>query len=278
MVEIAHDCPRGQRKVSLQNVVTMSEKVLIEKIECTGCGVCVTICPHKVIDIVDGKAEICLDCFLCGHCQAVCPEKAISLPQLPVQLGLRTVKEKNTIVPPGKTDSSELIALMRSRRSCRNYLDKAVDLAVLEDLVKVGITAPSGTNSQSWSFALIPKRADLQVFGGAVADYYRRLNRLALNPLLRLVMKIGGGDSLGRYYRNYYSSVAKALRDWDDEGIDRLFHGAAAAICVGGKKKQAARQRMPYLPHRIFCSLLIPWGLVAVSLVLLLRQCVGRIR
>jgi len=76
----------------------------------------------------------------------------------------------------------------------------------------------------------------LQVLGGMVAGYYRKLNRLAENPLLRFMVKIFGGDRLGRYFRRYHDSVAEALREWDEKGTDRLFHGAVAAILVTGKK------------------------------------------
>jgi nitroreductase len=158
------------------------------------------------------------------------------MPRRPVQLGLRTIEERLVVVPPGTTDTSELVALMRSRRSCRKYRNNEIERAMLEDLVKIGTTAPSGTNSQLWNFIVVPKRADLLGLGEMVADYYRKLNRFAENPLLRLLLRIFGGDGLGRYYRRYYESVAEALRDWDEKGTDRLFHGAAAAILVTGKK------------------------------------------
>lgn len=212
-------------------------QIIIDTAQCTGCGICVEICPYRAIVLRDGRAVyVPKDCFLCGHCQAVCPVNAVHLPQRPVQLGLRTMAEGQSTVPPGTTNVSELVALMRSRRSCRKYRSKAVGMAMLEDLVKIGTSAPSGTNSQSWNFIIVPTRADLLVLGGMVADYYRKLNRLADNPLLRMLVRIFGGDSLGRYYRRYSASVAEALRDWDEKGIDRLFHGAAAAILVSGKK------------------------------------------
>ncbi|MCP4340131.1 MAG: 4Fe-4S dicluster domain-containing protein [Desulfobulbaceae bacterium] len=215
----------------------MMEQVIIDKGKCTGCGVCVTICPYRAIVLVEDKAEYILEeCFLCGQCQAVCPVEAVRLPQLALKLGLQTITESEGVVPPGTTNVTDLVALMRSRRSCRKYLDKAVPLAMLEDLVKIGTTAPSGTNSQSWNFITVPTIADLQVLGGLVADYYRKLNRLAENPFLRFIMKIIGRDSLGRYFRRYHNSVAEALREWDKQGTDRLFHGAVAAILVTGKK------------------------------------------
>ncbi len=213
------------------------QQIIIDTAQCTGCGICVDICPSRAIVLRDGRAvPVPKDCFLCGQCQAVCPANAVHLPQRPVQLGLRTMEEGQTAVPPGTTNVSELVALMRSRRSCRKYGNQPVGMAMLEDLVKIGTTAPSGTNSQSWNFIIVPTRADLQVLGGMVADYYRKLNRLAENPLLRFLLRIFGGDGLGHYYRRYYESVVEALRDWDEKGTDRLFHGAAAAILVTGKK------------------------------------------
>ncbi|GAB6191024.1 nitroreductase family protein [Desulfocastanea catecholica] len=212
-------------------------QIIIDTAQCTGCGICVEICPSRAIVLRDGRAvSVLKDCFLCGQCQAVCPADAVQLPQRPLQLGLRTMAEEQGAVPPGTTNVSALVALMRSRRSCRKYRSKSVGMAMLEDLVKIGTTAPSGTNSQSWNFIIVPTRANLLVLGGMVADYYRKLNRLAENPLLRFLLRIFGGDGLGRYYRSYYASVAEALRDWDEKGSDRLFHGAAAAILVTGKK------------------------------------------
>lgn len=213
------------------------EQVIIDKGKCTGCGICVTICPYRAIILSKETAKYILkDCFLCGQCQAVCPENAILLPQMGIKLGLVTMEEGKVAIPPGKTNAAELVTLMRSRRSCRNYQNKFVELAMLEDLVKIGTTAPSGTNSQSWDFVILPTMGDLQVLGGMVAGYYRKLNRLAEKPFLRFMVKIFGKDRLGRYFRRYHDSVAEALREWDEKGTDRLFHGAVAAILVTGKK------------------------------------------
>lgn len=215
----------------------MHEQVIIDQQKCTGCGLCEAICPYRVISVKDGAAKHSGEvCFLCDHCRAVCPEGAImTLGQSP-SLGLVTMLENPEVVLPGTSNSSELVALMRSRRSCRKYQEATVPLAMLLDLVKIGTTAPSGTNDQGWNFVILPGREDVLALGSLVSRYYRKLNRMAANPLLRGVVKIFAGDSLGRYYRNYYISVAEALRQWDEEGRDMLFHGATATILVTSRK------------------------------------------
>jgi nitroreductase len=182
------------------------------------------------------KAEFILDeCFLCGQCQAVCPVDAVTIDALESSLGLVTVQEMAEVVQPGHYDTAGLVTLMRSRRSCRKYKGKAVTSAILEDLVKIGTTAPSGTNSQGWNFILLPTRDDVLVLGELTAEYFRKLNRQARSRVLRGLMKIFGHDKLGLYYRNYHDSVAEALKEWDERGRDRLFHGATSCIMVTGK-------------------------------------------
>ncbi len=213
------------------------KQVVIDKKQCTGCGICVQICPYRAIIMTAGKAEFVLDeCFLCGQCQAVCAVDAVIIDALESSLGLVTVQETTEVVQPGQYDTAGLVTLMRSRRSCRKYKGKAVAPAILEDLVKIGTTAPSGTNSQGWNFILLPTRGDVLVLGALTADYFRKLNKQAKSGVLRGLMKIFGHDKLGHYYRNYHDSVAEALKEWDEQGGDRLFHGATSCILVTGKR------------------------------------------
>jgi len=209
------------------------DKVHIDVNLCNGCGLCVSVCPDQTIELVADRAEISgANCILCGHCQAACPQGAISISAITTRLGLSHVKEKLTVIQPGEYDCAKLVQLMRSRRSCRNFRSTAIKLSLLTDLVKIGTTAPSGTNSQAWNFTLLASRQEVTYLGDLTANFFKDLNSKAANPVYRLLSHIFMGGTLNRYYHRYYQSVAKSLQEYEQQGIDRLFHGAPAAILI----------------------------------------------
>ena len=60
-----------------KNVVTLA----LDGEKCTGCGMCVLVCPREVFELSDGKAAI-VDrdaCIECGACALNCPVDAVSV-------------------------------------------------------------------------------------------------------------------------------------------------------------------------------------------------------
>lgn len=204
---------------------------------CIGCGACVSVCPSGTLTMKDGRARVTGDASLgCGHCEAVCPTGAVRVGAIAEEATrFRTISIDRSWLPHGRYDAAGLIRLMGSRRSCRNYTDKPVDPAVLEDLVRAGVLAPSGTNSQQWTFTLLCGRRDVEALAGRVGLFFERLNRMSEKRWLRLLLKLVGRPELDRYHREYSETVKAALREHAESGVDRLFHGAAAAIVVGSK-------------------------------------------
>jgi nitroreductase/NAD-dependent dihydropyrimidine dehydrogenase PreA subunit len=197
----------------------------IDANKCDGCGLCVDVCPTDTLSVINRKAVVTGDdSLLCDQCAAVCPHGAVRVRGIE-DVVLATVAEGS--------NADALVRLMRSRRSCRMYKEDPVDKAVLEDLVKIGITAPSGTNSQLWTFTIVPDRASMVRLAETIADFFRRLNRMAESPVKRLVARVFAGDALGDYYRTEYETVKEALVEWEKTGRDQLFHGATAGIVVG---------------------------------------------
>lgn len=204
---------------------------------CTGCGECVRVCPSDTIELRDDVAVASGEWSLgCGHCVAVCPSGAVQVGFTDEDaLSLNTLEGTGVYLAPGEADQVALVRLMRSRRSCRNYLDRPVPRTVLDDLVRIGTTAPSGTNSQRWAFTVLADRGAVVRLGEGVLGFFESLNRKADIRALRLLAKVFLKDSLGDYQRNYRETVEEGIRQWKEEGRDLLFHGAPAAILVGSR-------------------------------------------
>jgi nitroreductase/NAD-dependent dihydropyrimidine dehydrogenase PreA subunit len=212
----------------------LAELPRIDAQTCIACGACIEICPDRVLGADgSGKAEFVGEgCMMCGHCYAVCPVEAVRIDSLENDLELVSVKQTSPGNPLAPVTLMGLVDVMRSRRSCRKFKPEQLDFSVLKDLVTIGRTAPSGTNSQGWQFFVLPERQDVMKLGEATAEFYRDLNKKAANPWYRLLARMFAGNALGRYYDQYYPTIEKGLREWDEHGSDLLFHGAPAAIVV----------------------------------------------
>jgi ferredoxin len=176
---------------------------------CNGCGLCVTICPTGTISLIEEKATASGgESIFCGHCEAVCPREAIRIHEIDKEMSqYKTFTTEKQWLPPGKNNISLLVQLMASRRSCRHFTDQPVESALLEDLMKIGITAPSGTNSQSWTFTILPARKAVTAFAERLASFFEKLNATAEKTLLRMFLKLLGKGELEAYYRGYYLKV-----------------------------------------------------------------------
>jgi len=61
----------------LPGVVTLA----LDETKCSGCGMCLTVCPHAVFAVENGKAAI-VDrdaCMECGACALNCPCEAVTV-------------------------------------------------------------------------------------------------------------------------------------------------------------------------------------------------------
>lgn len=201
---------------------------------CIGCGECIRVCPKETISLQGDKAVVTgNESIACGHCAAACPTQAVAVTNLVAGgMQLATVANDNRWLPYGEFDTTQLFRLMRSRRSCRNYLDKPVPQSILQDLVKIGISAPSGSNCQQWTFTLVPTRPAVLELGKAVGAFFRKLNQTAANPLLRNLLALCGRSELKTYYLNYYQEVKEKIVEFDTTGKDFLFWQAPALIII----------------------------------------------
>ncbi|NOQ20457.1 MAG: 4Fe-4S dicluster domain-containing protein, partial [Desulfobacterales bacterium] len=155
-------------------------KTIIDHEKCIGCELCVKVCPNETISMQSDKAVVTGDRSLqCGHCVAVCPVDAVKVEAIDSQsLSFNNFDLKNHWLPHGEFDTARLVQLRSSRRSCRKYTQQAVDRSILEDLVKIGTTAPSGTNCQNWTFTVFADHTAVNEFRQRIGSFFKNINRL----------------------------------------------------------------------------------------------------
>lgn len=123
--------------------------------------------------------------------------------------------------------SAEFYALMNQRRSVRQFSDKPIPRAVIENIIKTAGTAPSGAHKEPWSFcvvqdASIRKQIRKQAEEEEYKNYHGRMSERWLKdlepfdtdhikpfieeaPALIIVFKqIHGFDAHGQKTSNYY--------------------------------------------------------------------------
>ncbi|MFA4843630.1 MAG: 4Fe-4S binding protein [Candidatus Margulisiibacteriota bacterium] len=57
------------------------QKAVVDASTCTGCGICVDVCPNQALEVVDGVAKLVKPeaCDGSGGCVDACPVQAITL-------------------------------------------------------------------------------------------------------------------------------------------------------------------------------------------------------
>ncbi len=129
---------------------------------CIRCRACVRDCPARIIEqagqglpVIPAEREEA--CLRCQHCLAVCPTGALSI------LG-KDPADSQPIDRAAWPATEALAALVRGRRSVRQYEDRDVDPALLRSLLAAAAHAPTGVNSRLLTFTVLDDRAVMARF------------------------------------------------------------------------------------------------------------------
>ncbi len=135
---------------------------------CIRCGQCAAECSSSIIQqqgqtppsIPPEQEENCLQC---QHCLAICPTAAISI------LG-RNPDKSISLTPKSFPTPTQMIRLVRGRRSIRKYQDRNVAPALIRQLLAALANCPTGCNARKLTFTVIDDKSVMRKFRQQVMD------------------------------------------------------------------------------------------------------------
>ncbi len=126
-------------------------KFKIDKEKCIKCGLCVKDCSRGVLQTDNNKYPYNTvdECFGCQHCLAICPVGAISV----FEKNPQNSYKGETLPAP-----EEIEALIKMRRSCRNYKPENIDTDKMQKLKNILNWVPTGVNYRGLHFAFVENK------------------------------------------------------------------------------------------------------------------------
>jgi nitroreductase/ferredoxin len=199
-------------------------EVIWEK--CTGCGLCLAVCPSFVFELMDTKSRVVRGdwCIGCGQCGAVCPVEAILHEASVTGKGLRLGSR-----PAISTE--KLMLLLRERRSVRSYRHKPVSKKVLEQIVEAGRYAPTGSNSQNVHYLVLTAPTQIDQLRALTISFYERIFTLVRNRVGAFLLRVFAGRKIVEKLKESIPKLEHA-KELMDQGRDCLFYDAPAVMVV----------------------------------------------
>ena len=213
---------------------TQSEAtVCIETALCTGCGQCVAVCKDFGLRLVGGKACLApqplFGCVGCAHCMAVCPAGAITV------RGRALGPEDLFALPPLSSSASfdAYYALLRRRRSVREFMPAEVEPELVERILDAARTAPTGVPPSDVNVLVLDSREKNRAFTSDFCAHLKTLGWLTAPWFLALMRPFWSKANDG-LFRNFVRPALAAFTSSMDAGINIVTYDAPLAMYFYG--------------------------------------------
>ena len=212
---------------------TVNAQIRIDESKCNGCGLCVEVCKDFSFQIIDNKVTLTSNplfgCIGCGHCMAICPTGAIEIS------GRELSVDDLFKLPARETTSSydQLLNLMQSRRSIREFKDKLVGQEPILKIVAAASTAPMGIPPSDVHLMILDSREKVREFSKDYCDFLWSIKWLVSNWFL-ILMRPFWGKSNDEMFRQFIKPVIQIYTESMKKGTDFVTYDAPLAIYFYG--------------------------------------------
>ncbi len=182
-------------------------KIKIDREKCIRCGACIKDCiTYSIESGKEGYPTVSYSgesrCIACQHCFAICPVGAITFDN--------SKPENAESVNYG--NAQEILSLIKSRRSIRQFKDEEITLRDLQKLKEMLPHIPTGCNFNGLHFSFIESKFAMNT----IRDYVN-------NKVLNLISN--------KFTKKYAGKFAKYKTAFEN-GEDIIFRGAPHMVVV----------------------------------------------
>ncbi len=204
--------------------------VTVERAKCSRCGLCADICHESCIRLEeDGPHIDQAVCSTCTQCIAVCPGQALAWD------GVAPLAFERGRLP----SAEQLDELFKERRSIRRFKSRKIERALLEEIVRYGVYAP--THAFTLRVIIIDDEALIRRLDQAIVDNCRWIYRLAYQARIGAVLAAWFG------YTNEMEKARPKIEAALQEGHAFSSMPAAFVLVVGDKKTPLSEASAQYL-------------------------------
>jgi ferredoxin len=207
----------------------MKQPINIKKDACNSCGLCVEICPNRIMRRI-GEEGISLRpdrlalCIKCGQCMAVCPSQAIVVDDL--------VYERDFFaLPKSPVEDMPFLEMIKTRRAIRVFKNQPVPRELLEKVVEAIAFAPPGFTPLKTELSVVQDTAVIRQALPEMIKVYDSLVRAMGNPIGRFfVRRKAGAATFGTLKRHVVPLMKSRLLELKQGTEDTITRYAPAMI------------------------------------------------
>ena len=207
----------------------MKPPIDINKNACNSCGLCVEICPNRIM-ATDGAKGISFRpdrlalCIKCGQCMAACPSQAIVVDALRYERDFFTL-------PKGSAEDMPFLEMIKTRRAIRVFKNQPVPKELLEKVVDAITFAPPGFTPLKTELTVVHDTSLIRQALPEMIKIYDGLVNAMDNPIARfMVRRRVGGTTFNTLKRHIVPMMKSRLPELKQGTEDTITRDAPAMI------------------------------------------------
>lgn len=208
-------------------------RITLNNDKCNGCGKCASVCKDFNLIIENGKATLTgtpvFGCIGCGHCMMICPSDAIA-----VEGRSLTPVELFDLPEAGSAANYDsLLAMLRRRRSIREFKDLPVEKEKIDQILEAAQTAPMGIPPSDVHVMVLSNKTATRRFATEFSDYLKEIRWMASGWFMRLMRPLWG-KTTDEMMREFIHPLFNIYVDDMQKGDNWINYDAPLAIYFYG--------------------------------------------